>query len=114
MNPWFTHEALCERSTAAARLLCIRVLENKALPHQRVFPVQRHAVQVNERFGVDKYTNVFKGEDSIPFARLSVEADQVRQPRAASTLHPQTKSALVGGNAFLLQSRADVQYRFGR
>src|SRR5205823_12256592 len=68
-----------ERSAAATRLLRIGIDEVEALLHQRVFPIQDHAVQVDERLGIHKDAHVGKLENAVAFARMRVEADVVGQ-----------------------------------
>ena len=47
-----------ERGTAAAGLRRVRIDEVEALPHQCLFVVQHHAVQIDERLGIDEDADI--------------------------------------------------------
>lgn len=78
----------------------MRIDEVKTLPHQRLLVVENHAVQVDERFGVDEDANIFEVVYTIPFARLRVETNVVGETRAAAALDAQTEPPLLGGDSF--------------
>ncbi len=62
------------------------VNEVEALPHQRLFVVENHAVEVDKRLGVDEDANVFKVVNTVPFARLRIEPYVVGQTGTTATL----------------------------
>src|SRR5262245_36173435 len=86
-----------ERSTAAAVGLLVRVDELEALPHERLLPIQRRAVQVEEALLVDDDTNVssvrrLQVVDDVARARLTVvKLDDVGEARAAAAADPDPK-----------------------
>jgi hypothetical protein len=54
--------------------------EVEALPHQGLFVVQNHAVQVDERLGIDEDADIFELVDAVALTGLRIEADVVGQP----------------------------------
>src|SRR5271157_1972319 len=90
-----------ERSAAAATLRGLGIHEDESLLHQCFLVVQDHAVQVDERLGIDENAYIAVLEDAVAFAGLGVEADVIAQTRTAAALHAQAQSALLGRNAFL-------------
>ena len=97
-----------ERRTAAAGARGVRIDEVESLPHQRLFVVQRHAVQIEERLGIDEDAHAVELVDAVALAGLRVELDGIRKPRAAAAHHAQAQAALFGRNAFLGHGGADA------
>src|ERR1035437_1426131 len=105
---------LRERRTAAAGARGVRIDEGESLAHQRLFIVQRHAVQVDERLGIDEDSHTIKFINAVALAGLRVELDGIRKPRASAAYHAQAQSALCGRDAFLGQGHANALNRFFR
>src|SRR2546427_2002614 len=61
-----------ERRAATAGLRGIRVYEHEALLHECLLVIQGHAVQVDERFRIDKYPHITELEDAIALPRLRI------------------------------------------
>src|SRR5271166_5954263 len=89
-------------------------MKNKALVHQCVFPLERHAMQVDERLRVHEDAHIVILKDAIPFARLGIEPDDVGEAGTASALNAEAQTALVGCDSFFRQRRANVLQRLGR
>src|ERR1035437_5742025 len=85
---------LRERRTAAAGARGVRVDEVESLAHQRLFIVQRHAVQVDERLGIDEDSHTIKFINAVALAGLGIELDGVGKSRASAAYHAQAQSAL--------------------
>ena len=101
-----------ERRAAAARFGCLGIHEYEALLHQRLLIIQGHAVQIDERLGVDENPHIGEQEDAVAFARLCVEADVIAQTRTAAALDAEAQAALLGRNAFLGHGSADFGQGF--
>jgi hypothetical protein len=84
-----------ERRTAAAGARGVRIDEVESLPHQRLFVVQRHAVQIEKRLGIDEDPHAVELVDAVALAGPRVELDGVGKPRAAAAHHAQAQSALL-------------------
>src|SRR5450755_4442548 len=85
----------------------MRIDEVKALPHQRLFIVENHTVEVDERLGIHKDTDVFKVVNTIPFSRLRVEPNVVGQTGTAAALNAQAEPPLFRGDSFFGHSDAN-------
>ncbi len=79
----------------------MRIDKVKALAHERLFIVENHAVQVDERLGVDKDAHIVELIDTVSLARLRVKADIVGKTGAAATRDAETQAALRRRNALL-------------
>src|SRR5947199_3827923 len=98
----YLHDPLSgERRTAAAGARRIRVDEIEALPHQRLFIVKRHAMQINKRFGIDEHAYTVEIKDAVTLSRMAVELDGIGKPRASASHHTEPQSAFFRRNAFL-------------
>ena len=53
--------------------------EVEALTHQRLFVIEDHAVQVDERLRIDEDANVIELIDAVALSRLRIEADVIRE-----------------------------------
>jgi len=74
--------------------------EVKALPHQRLFVVENHAVEVDKRLGIHKDADIFKVVDAVPFSRLRIEPNVIRQTRTAAALNAEAEPPLFRGDSF--------------
>ena len=60
-----------ERGSAAAAFGGVRIMEDEAGLHERIMPVERHAVQENHAFGIDENAHIaFEFKDVVARARL--------------------------------------------
>ena len=75
--------------------------EVESLPHQRLFVVENHAVEVDKRLGIDKDADIFKVVNTIAFSRLRVEANVIGETGTAAALNAQAESPLVQGRLLL-------------
>jgi hypothetical protein len=57
-----------ERGAAAAGARRVRIDEVKPLPHQALLVVQRHAVQIEERLGIDEDAHPVELVDAVALA----------------------------------------------
>src|SRR5579863_1188277 len=105
------HSSGGERSSAAAGLRRLRVYEYESLLHQRFLVIQDHAVQVDERFRIDKDADIAELKNAVAFARLRIEADVIAQAGTSAALHTKAQAALLGRNAFLGHRDADFRDR---
>ena len=92
----------------------MRVDEVEALAHQRLLVVEHHAVQVDERLGIDEDANVAELKDAIALGWAGFKANHVTQSRTAATLYAQPQPALSRRNLLLRHGRADVGQRLLR
>ncbi len=60
--------------------------EVEALAHERLLVVENHAVEVDERLGIDEDADVVEVVDTVALAGLGVEADVVGESGATSAL----------------------------
>src|SRR5215831_4720370 len=97
-----------KRGSATAGLRRLRVHENEALLHQRLLVVEGHAVQINERLGIDKHPYVAELKNPITFPRLRVEADVVAEARTTAALDAKTQTAQLGRNALFDHRATDL------
>ena len=85
----------------------MRINEIEALPHQRLFVIENHAVEVDKRFGIDEDTNILKVVHAIAFSGLRVEANVIGETGAAPALNALAESPLCRGNSFFGHGRAN-------
>ena len=78
----------------------MRIDEVKALPHQRLFVVENHAVEVDKRLGIHKDTDIFKVVDAVPFSRLRVEPNVIGQTGTATALNAESEPPLFRRDSF--------------
>src|SRR6266852_2266798 len=106
-----TESILCylsrERTAAAATTRRIGILENETLAHQRIFVVERRAVQIKKTLGIDEDARAVFLKNFVAVAGLRIEAHRIGQPGAAAALHAHAKAALLRGHTFFLEQRAD-------
>src|ERR1700744_4381692 len=92
---------------APTTLRRIRIDKVKSLPHQRLFKIQHHAMQIDKALRIDEYPNrlpvrriassrqsLTKRIHPVPLARLRIEPDVVAQPGASTTLNPNPQITL--------------------
>src|ERR1039457_6790374 len=94
-------DLLRERRTAAAGSRGVRIDKVESLPHQRLLVIERHAVQIEKRLGIDEHTHAVELIDAVALAWPRIELDGIRKSRAAAAHHAQPQAALFGRNAFL-------------
>src|SRR6516225_10931171 len=80
-----------EGTAAAARGLHIRVFKLEARTLQRLHIVDFGTLQVHERSLIDKHLEAVELECLIDRIRLTLEVHLIREPRAASAHHRNTK-----------------------
>src|SRR6185437_9514607 len=97
-----------EGRTAAAGARGVRIDKVEPLPHECLFVVERHAVQIDKRLGIDKDAHAIELVNAVAFARMRVELDRIGQPRAAAPHHAQPKATFFGRNAFLGHGGTDL------
>src|ERR1700736_4535281 len=85
----------------------MRIDEVKALPHQRLFVVENHAVEVDKRLGIHKDADVFKIVNTVPLSRLRVEPNVIGQTGTAAALNAQAEPVLIRGDSFFGHSYAN-------
>src|SRR5205085_2838657 len=93
-------------------LLRMWILELEAGVHQRILPVQRHPVQVNQALRIHEDIDIFELKHLVGGARLLIEPEQITKARAAAALNPEPQAAL--GHAFTAEGLADFGNGFGR
>src|SRR5207302_6269746 len=100
---------LLGRKGAAAATVPRRVgiLENESLAHQRLFVLERRAVQEQKAFRVHEEARAVFFEDLVAIPRLSVEAHGIRETGAATALHANAQAAHIGRHTFFFEQRAD-------
>src|SRR3981189_3530576 len=79
---------LRERTSAAAGLGRVRILEHKALLHQGFAVIENHPVQIDERLRVHKNSDILELKHTVALARLRVEPYVVTHARASAPLTP--------------------------
>src|SRR6266446_3506913 len=99
-SPVTTRSSLRERTSAAAGLGRVRILEYEALLHQGFAVIENHPVQIDERLRVHKNPDVSELKHTVALARLRIESYVVTQARASAALHAQPKPALLRRNIF--------------
>src|SRR6266446_10919711 len=100
-SPVTTRSPLRERTTAAAGLGRVRILEHESLLHQGFAVIKNHPVQIDEGLRVHKNPDVSELKYPVALSRLRIEPYVVTQARASAALHAQTKATLLRRNVFL-------------
>src|SRR5947208_16593543 len=90
-----------EGAAAAAVAGGVGIDENKSLAHERVFVIERGAVQVQKTFRVYEDAGAELLENFIAVAGLGIEAHGVGEAGATSALNANAETALVRRDAFL-------------
>src|SRR6267143_1524613 len=106
-SPVTTRSRLRERTTAAAGLGRVRILEHETLLHQGFAVIENHPVQIDEGLRVHKNPDISELKHAIPLARLRIKPYVVTQARASAALHAQAKPTLLWRNVFFHHRRAD-------
>src|SRR6266436_9371634 len=107
-SPVTTRSHLRERTSAAAGLGRVRILEHESLLHQGLAVIENHPVQVDERLRVHKNPDVSELKHTVALARLRIESYVVTQARASAALHAQPKPTLLRRNIFLYHRRPNL------
>ena len=81
--------------------------EVKALPHQRLFVVENHAMEVDKRLGIHKDAHIFKVVNAVAFSRLRVESNVIRQTGTAAALNAEAESPLLRRDSFFSHGYAN-------
>src|SRR5258708_11971209 len=96
-----------ERAAAAAVARRVGILENESLAHQRLFVLERRAVQEQKTFRVNEEARAEFFEDLVAIPRLSVEPHAIREAGAAAALDADAQAALFTRNSILVEQLAD-------
>src|ERR1700730_7116059 len=102
------HGSSREGRTAAAGARRVRIDEVESLPDQRFLEVQRHAVKIDERLGIDKDAHAVEFEDAIALTRMAVELHDIGQAGTSSAGYAETKTAFLSRDAFLGHRNANA------
>src|SRR5580698_7825502 len=97
-----------KRRTAAAGARGVRIDEVESLTHQRLFVIKRHAVQIQERLGIDEDAHAVEVIDAVTLAGTRIELDRIGQARAAASRDAEAQAALFRRDAFLGHRRANL------
>src|SRR5947207_7340637 len=97
-----------ERAAAAAIPRRVGVPKDKSLAHQRLFVLERRAIQVQKALGVHENARAVLLEDFVAVARLRIQAHRIGQSGAAAALHAHTQPANFRRHAFLFEQRPDL------
>src|SRR6202789_2012841 len=112
---------LCRKARPTpAALGRVRIDEVEPLPHQRLFKIKHHAVQVDEALGIDEDADrrsvrrIARGRnscaervDTVTLARLRVKANVVAQSGAPTPLNSDAQAALLWRNVLLRHGDAN-------
>src|SRR5690242_20705006 len=96
-----------ERSAATATVRRSRILEDKCLPHQRLFVIERYFVEINIALGIHEDARTILLEDVVPIPGLRVQPQCVGEPGTSAALHTHPQPAGCG-NAFLCKELSDL------
>jgi hypothetical protein len=108
--PGSLHGSRRKRAATAAALFGVGIVEHKARMDQRIFPVQRHARQVQHAFGIDIDVDVFVVEYVVSRARFGIKLELVTQAGTAAAEHAQSQTA---ADALLLEGSPNLFNCFG-
>src|ERR1700730_1383418 len=100
-----------ERTAAAATSRGVRILKDETLTHQRLFVLQRGAVQIQQTFRVDEDSPAMLFKNLVAVARLAVETHGIGESGAAASLYSYTKTAPIGRDPLFFEQSADFQRR---
>src|SRR5438552_13540424 len=102
---------LLGRKGAAAAAVARRVgiLEDESLAHQRLFVLERRAVQIQEAFGVDEEARAEFLKDFVAVASLGVQPHGIGEAGAAAALNAHAQAPDIGRHTFLFKQRADFE-----
>src|ERR1051325_10676574 len=82
-----------KRAAAAAIARRIGILEDKSLAHERLFVLQRRAIQIQKTFRVHENARAVLLESFVAAPRLRTRAHRVKKAGAAATLHTDAQPA---------------------
>ena len=89
----------------------MRIFKDEAGLEERVFPIERHAIEEQHAFRIDEDFDVFKLEDMIARTRFGRELELVAE---AGTATAQDAEAEAATHFFTSEGGADFINRFGR
>src|ERR1700739_3908867 len=84
-----------KRSPAATTMRGSRILEDKSLPHQCLFVIERHFLEIDIAFRVHENPRSILLDHLIALSRLSIKPHGEPMPGAAAALHAQAQASLV-------------------
>src|SRR5260370_2331244 len=96
-----------KRAAAAAVAGRVRILKNESLAHQRLFVLERRAVQIQKTLRVDEEARAELFEDFVAVASLRVQPHGIGETGATSALPAHPQAALLERNAILFEQLAD-------
>src|SRR5882762_487337 len=85
----------------------VRILKNEALAHQRLFILERRAVQIQKTFGVDEEARAELFEDFVAVAGLRIQPHGIGEAGTAAALNANAQATNIGRHAVLFEQRAD-------
>src|SRR6266436_1744145 len=99
---------LLRRKGAAAAAVArgIGILENESLAHQRLFVLERSAVQIQKTFRVDEDTRAELFEDFVAVAGVGIQPHGIGEAGTAPALHAYAQAADIWRHAVLFEQRA--------
>src|SRR6266852_3240699 len=95
-----------KRAAAAAVARRVGILEDESLAHQRLFVLERSAVQIQKTFLVDEEARAEFFEDFVAIAGLGVQPHGIGEAGTAAALHAYAQAADIGRHAVLFEQRA--------
>src|SRR5260370_2802736 len=96
-----------KRAAAAAVARRVGILEDESLAHERLFVLERSAVQIQKTFRVDEEARAELLENLVAVASLRVQPHGIGEAGTAAALHPYAQAADIGRHAVLFEQRAD-------
>src|SRR5262249_35801872 len=108
-------ECLCyssrKRAAAAAIPRRVGILENKSLADQRLFVLQRRAIQIQKALWINENARAKFLENFVTVPWLCVEAHRIGQTGAATPLHAHAQAPYFWRHAFLFEELANLLRR---
>src|SRR6266852_1303245 len=95
-----------KRAAAAAVARRVGILEDESLAHERLFVLERSAVQIQKTFRVDEEACAELFEDFVAVAGLGVQPHGIGKAGTAAALHAYAQAADIGRHAVLFEQRA--------
>src|SRR5713226_5283277 len=95
-----------KRAAAAAVARRVGILEDESLAHQRLFVLERSAVQIQKTFRVDEEARAELFEDFVAVAGLGVPPHGIGEAGTAAALHAYAQASDIGRHAVLFEQRA--------
>src|SRR6266436_2322152 len=98
-----------KRAAAATVARRIGILEDEPLAHQRLFVLERRAVQIQETFRIDEEARAEFLENLVAVAGLRVQPHGIGEAGATAALNANAQAANIGRHTFLCKQCADFQ-----